>query len=111
VGRGAGGKWEGEEVRQDTGPPCRRGVQPGSVLDFLSTTDVGQAGSGRGRREERSIGMGAQGAQGAGRGEEGLGAGEEPPLFLPTPSFMATAEEGWGTGSDFLCSFLYTFPL
>ena len=27
-------------------------------------------------------------------GAEGLGAGGEPPLFLPTPDFMASAGEG-----------------
>jgi hypothetical protein len=35
-----------------------------------------------------------------------LGAGgEELPLFLPTPSFMASAEEGQDLGATFLCSF------
>ena len=47
--------------------------------------------------------MGAPGVPGAGRGEEGGdgdvgcrrrgGAGEELPLFVPTPSFMASADE------------------
>jgi len=49
--------------------------------------------------------MGAPGTVGAGRGEERrveaeeqgvageFGAGEELPLFLPTPSFMASADE------------------
>jgi len=38
--------------------------------------------------------------------------GEEQPLFLPTPSFMA--EEQWGLGAgffcDFFCDFLCNFP-
>jgi len=73
------------------------------VLDFLSTTDVGRlvpaegdAGSEvpewelrwrREREEERRA-----------EAEEVNGVGEEQPLFLPTPSFMATAEEKQGTG-------------
>jgi len=65
-----------------------------AVLDFLSTTDVGRlvpveedAGSEvsewelREREEERRL-----------EAEE-LGAGGEEPLFLPTPSLMASAEE------------------
>jgi len=56
--------------------------------------------------------MGAQGAQE--REEEWrveaeeLGAGEEPPLFLPMPSSMASADgsRGWRA---FFCSFLAVF--
>jgi len=66
--------------------------------------------------------MGAQGAQGAGRGEEGGGGGVgcceelaagEVPLFLPTSSFMASADGVWGAGHDFFCSFFCSdsFPL
>ena len=65
-----------------------------AVLDFLSTTDVGRlvpaeedAGSEvsererREQEEERSVQA------------EKLGAGEELPLFLPTLSFMASADQ------------------
>jgi hypothetical protein len=76
-----------------------------SVLDFLSSTDIGKivpaveedgAGSevsewefreGREREEERGAEAEALGAE-----DEG-DAGEELRLFLPTPSFMASAEE------------------
>jgi len=63
-----------------------------AVLDFRSSTDVGRpvpadAGSGlseweRSEREEEPR-MEA----------EELGVGDEPPLFLPTPSFMVSADE------------------
>jgi len=76
-----------------------------AVLDFLSSTDVGRlvpsaeemdAGSEasewdlrelREREEEREAETEALGAGG------GLGGGAEPQLFLPTPSFTASAEE------------------
>jgi len=72
---------------------------PSAVPDFLSSTDVGrlvppleESGAGSEvseweRRERRE------------RGEERVaetekrGAGDEQPLFLPTPSFMASADE------------------
>ena len=90
MGRGTEGEWEEEEPVQDPGPPCRREVQPGST-SFLSTMDVLEGwsrlrktrGAGRGERLEVE-GLGVAG--GAGRGGKG-------PLFLPTPSFMASAEE------------------
>jgi hypothetical protein len=68
-----------------------------AVLDFLSTTDVGrlvpveedaqseasewELRERREREEERR------------EEAEGLGAEVEEPLFLPTPAFMASAEE------------------
>jgi len=77
-----------------------------AVLDFLSSTDVGilvppleekgDAGSEvsewelrerRERQEEREEEAEALGA------EHEVGAGKGPPLFLPTPSFMAPADE------------------
>ena len=75
------------------------------MLDFLSSTDVGRlvppleksdAGSQasewelrdrREREEEREAEAAELGADGD------LGAGEELPLFLPTPPFMAPADE------------------
>ena len=72
-------------------------------MDFLSTTDVGRlapteedAGSEvsqwecrecREREEERRAEAEELGAAGE------LGAGEELPLFLPTPSFMESADD------------------
>jgi hypothetical protein len=79
------------------------------VLDFLATTDVGrrvlppvendaeseasawELRKRREREEERRV-----------EAEE-LGAGVEEPLFLPTPAFMASADEVKG----FLVSFLF----
>ena len=74
-----------------------------AVLDFLSSTDVGRlvppleeegdAGSEasewelRERQEEREAEAEALGAA------DEMGAGEEHPLFLPNPSFMASAGE------------------
>jgi len=101
---------------KDPGPPYR---QEGSqaILDFLSTTDVARlvpaeddTGSEasewerrerREREEERRV-----------EAEE-LGAREELPLFLPAPSFMASADEDKEAGHAFLCSFFCSgsFPL
>jgi hypothetical protein len=94
------------EVREESGKSrCKirdlladsRCGQP--VLDFLSTTDVGrlvlapaeehaqsetsewELRERREREEEREVEA------------EGLGAEVEEPLFLPTPAFMASAEE------------------
>ena len=74
------------------------------MLDFLAATDVGRrvpaeedAGSEasewelrerREREEEREVEAEELGAVGE------LDAGEELPLFLPTPDFMASAGEG-----------------
>jgi len=82
-----------------------------SVLDFLSTMDVGRlvpaeedAGSEvsewerREQEEERRVEAEALGAV------EELGTGQRP-LFLPTPSFMASVGEEKGAGHEFLCSF------
>ena len=74
------------------------------MLDFLSSTDVGrlvpplekegdtrskvlewELRERREREEERDVEVEVLGAEG--------GAGEEPPLFLPTPSFMALAAD------------------
>jgi len=72
-----------------------------AVLDFLTSTEVGKtvpavveedgAGSevSEGERREREEEREAE-ALGA---ADGLGAGEDPPLFLPTPLFMASAED------------------
>ena len=78
-------------------PPANgRGSQ--AVLDFLSITDVGRlvpteedAGSEISeweREEERRAEAEERGVAGE------LGAGEELPLFLPMPSFMAPADDG-----------------
>jgi len=103
VGGGADGDVEVEEPVEDpkfiADKRCRQ-----AVLDFLSSTDVGrlvppveESGAGsevseeelrerRDREEERAAEpLGAAGE---------MGAWEELPLFLPTPSFMASAGEG-----------------
>jgi len=48
---------------------------------------------------------GAQGQEESRVKAEELGAGEELPLFLPTPSFMASADGGYGVGHASFCSF------
>jgi len=63
--------------------------------------------------------MGAPGTEG--REEERrveaevLGTEDEEPLFLPTPSFMVSAEEEWGTGLSSVfplcCSFVTAFVI
>jgi hypothetical protein len=70
------------------------------VLDFLSNTDEGRRVRTRLRKRTRRVRR-QSGNSGSGEREEEkrveaeeLGAGgEEQPLFLPTPSFMASAEE------------------
>jgi len=66
-----------------------------AVLDFLTSTDVGRRVP---AEEEDTVSEVSEAElrewmeeQGAGTGE--LGNGGEPPLFLPTPDFMAQAEE------------------
>jgi len=79
-----------------------------AVLDFLYSTDVGRrmplleggdAGSQASEwelRERREL-EGEQEAEVVELGAVGgRGAGEELPLFLPTPSFMASADEEYG---------------
>ena len=74
------------------------------MLDFLTSTDVGKivpaveedAGSEASEWElrERAELEEERRAEGEALGaEDETGAGEEPPLFLPTPSFMASAGE------------------
>jgi len=87
-----------------------------AVLEFLSTTDVGrlvwteedarsettkwELRELRERGDERRAEAEELGAAG------GLSAGEELPLFLPTPSFMSSVDEGWGRGTiSFVISF------
>ena len=108
------GRWKSRWKIQDlfADPGCSQ-----AVLDFLSSTDVGkivptvEEEDGVGKivptvEEEDGVGSEASewelrerqereeekraGALGA---ENEVAAGEEPPLFLPTPSFMATAGE------------------
>ena len=69
----------------------------GEVLDFRSTTDVGKlvpaednAGRGVSEWELREL-REREEERGADVGE--LGVEEEPPLFLPTPHFIASAGE------------------
>jgi len=85
-----------------------------AVLDFLSTTDVERlvsagvdAGSDaseweRGERREREEEGRAEAEELGAAGE--FGAGEELPLFLPTPSFMASVDEDQRLGHGFACS-------
>jgi hypothetical protein len=71
------------------------------VLDFLSNTDVGRRVLNPATEEDtqsEAVRVGTPGAERERRGgwlriwAPGTG-GEEQPLFLPTPSFMASAEE------------------
>ena len=105
TGRGKD-RWKVRDLLADGG--C---VQ--AVLDFLSTTDVG-----------RRVPAGEDGAVSAvselevrewmeeqGSGAEEPDAGDELPLFLPTPDFMAAAGEEQGVGGrfSFVASLCY-FP-
>ena len=94
------GRWKSRWKTQDL---LADGRCSQAVLDFLSTTDVGRlvppeeegdAGSEASewelrerqeREEEREVEAEVLGAE--------WGAGEELPLFLPTPAFMASADE------------------
>ena len=94
VGGGEEGDQEVEGPVEGTGPSGRRDVQPGGA-DFLSSTDVGRWVPGE---EDDAVSAVSElevqewmEVQRAG-GEER--DGEEPPLFLPTPDFMASAGEG-----------------
>jgi len=64
------------------------------VLDFLTSTDVGRRGPAE--KEDAVSAVSElevrQWLEEQGAGAEVLG-GEEPPLFLPTPDFMAPAGE------------------
>ena len=83
-------RWKARDLLADA--ECSR-----AVLDFLSSTDVG-------RRVPAEAEEGAVSAvselevrewmEEHGAGTEEPGAGGEPPLFLPTPDFMASAETG-----------------
>jgi len=85
-----GGKEEGEgPVKQDQ--PLANERRSQAILDFLSATDVGKLfpaeKAARNEVPKWSAGSGKR------RGGRGVGAGEELPLFLQTPSFMASADE------------------
>jgi hypothetical protein len=88
-----------------------------SVLDFLSTTDVGRRvpappeDGAQGEASEWGLRERREREEERRQEAEMLGTeDEERPLFLPTPSFMASAEEEGGAGGVFplslLCSFL-----
>ena len=86
----------GEEPVQDPGLPCRWEMQPGGTRLPLRY-GCEKVSSGWGRRREQGVRVGAPRTQGAGRGEEsgdgGAGCQGGGTLFLPTPSFMASAGE------------------
>ena len=80
--------WKGRDLLADG--RCSRAVH-----DFLSATDAGRRVA---AEEEDAVSAVSKlevrewlDEQGAGAEESG---GEEPPLFLPTPDFMAAAGEG-----------------
>jgi len=67
------------------------------VLDFFSSTDVGRRVTAE--AEEDAVSAVSElevweWMEEHGAGTEEPGAGGEPPLFLPTPDFMASAETG-----------------
>ena len=66
------------------------------MLDFLSSPDVGRRVP---AEEEDAVSEVSEAElreflEEQEAGAEGLGAGGEPPLFLPTPDFMASAGDG-----------------
>ena len=103
MGGGAEGDWEMEEPVEDPGSFRRPEVQSGSIgFVFIYGRGEDSAGCGRsGRRGGRDVGMELrerQEREEERRAEEldaenEAAAGEEPPLFLPIPSFMTTAGE------------------
>jgi len=103
VGRGAEGDGKVEELVEDTGPTCRQDAErqcwtssPQRMWEGWCHLWKDSAGSQTSewelrerpeREEEQEAEAKELGAAG------GSGAGEELPLFLPTPSFMASADE------------------
>ena len=63
-----------------------------AVLDFLSDTDVGKRVPGEEVDDAVSAVSDLEVREWLEEEAEGLGAGASPPLFLPTPPFMAAAE-------------------
>jgi len=96
VGRGVEGKQEGEEPVKNPGPPRRWKVQLGGVRLPLHY-GCGKAGPSWGKRGREVSEWGRRERrerEGERRVEaKELGAGEELPLFLPAPSFIASAEK------------------
>jgi len=97
-GRGAGGKREGEEPVGDPGPPCRREVQPGGIgLPFKFPPRMWEGCSRPKKTRGARCPSGSAGSAGSGKRRGGWRRrnwGPGPlPLFLPTPSFMAFADE------------------
>ena len=94
-----------EKPVENPGPTRRQEVQPGGArFPHFNRRWEDSAGCGRRddagseasewelwERRERGEDREAEAEALGGAGE--LGAGEEPPLFLPTPSFMASVEE------------------
>jgi len=85
------GRWKGRWKVRDL---LADGRCSPAVLDFLSSTDVGR----RVPAESEDDAVSAvselevrEWLEEQGVGAEGAGAGGEPPLFLPTPDFMASA--------------------
>jgi len=74
-------------------PPGGWEVQPGGArLPLLYGCGKTGAGRGGGCCGERGVWAGGVGmAGGVGSVGRGAGGGEEPPLLLPTPDFMASA--------------------
>ena len=89
VGRGVEGGGEGEEIRNHLANSGYSQV----VLDFLSTTDVGRLVSAEGDARSEVSAWEHRDWEVVESGGRGLGAGDELPLFLLTPSFTASADE------------------
>ena len=105
VGGGVEGDWQVEEPVDDPGPTGRWAMQSGGA-GLPDATDVGRRVLAeedaeseepewelreRRERREREEAREAEAEELGAAGE--LGAGEAIPLFLPTPSFMASADE------------------
>jgi len=91
-----------------------------AVLDFLSVTEVGKTVPAEEREEDveseasewelRERAEREEEKREEELGAEDVGAGGEHCLFLPTPSFMASAEKEWGGGGGATC-FSLSFPM
>ena len=102
VGGGAEGDWEVEEPVEDPGPFGRWAVQSGGAgLPFVHGCSKASATWGRETRGSEALEWELRGSQERDEEREAeaeelgaeVGTGEKLPLFLPTPSFMASADE------------------
>jgi hypothetical protein len=117
--RRCGRRQEGGKTGSNSGTSSPRQARCSqSVLDFLSTTDIGRRVPAAAEEDARSEASEWEPRERRKRGEERrheaeeLGAEvEERPLFFPTPSFIDYTEDELERVGCFLSSFLFVFFL